>query len=353
MIQEKAFHATVDGKQVSLYTLDNGKVAVQITNYGARVISAYTPDRNGVIDDIVVGYDDLERFVHNTGERFLGATVGRVANRICKGRMTIEGVEYHLPINNAPNCLHGGLKGIDMVVWDVVNADRSSLKLHYTAPDGQDGFPGNLDIIMTFTLTADNALDIKYEATTDKTTAVNLSQHAFFNLKGSKGGTVLDHRIQISASAITPVDETLIPTGELMKVDNTPFDFREAHVIGERIGDGHQQIVYGNGYDHNWVLDGFDGTCRKVCELSEDTTGRVLEVYTDQPGMQFYAGNFFEGKYHGKVPGLKIGRRDALALETQNFPDAINQPSFPSALLRPGQVYRQHTIYRFDVCNGK
>lgn len=348
-ISEKNFHGIVDGKEVSLYTIGNGKVTAQITNFGARVISVFAPDRDGNVDDIVVGYDDLERFVHNTGERFLGATVGRFANRIAKGRMTIDGVEYRLPVNNGPNSLHGGEKGIDMVVWDVVSHDSCSLVLHLLSPDGQDGYPGNLDITMTFALTDDDALDIKYAATTDKATAVNLSQHAFFNLKGSKGGTITDHRMVILADAITAVDETQIPTGEIMPVDGTPFDFRTPHVIAERIDAPHQQIKYGFGYDHNWVLNGCDGSCRKVCEVSEDTTGRVLEVYTDQPGMQLYTGNFFEGKYDGKVPGLKIGRRDALALETQNFPDAVNHPDFPSAILRPGQTYRQHTAYKFFV----
>ncbi|MCQ2154627.1 MAG: galactose mutarotase [Bacteroidales bacterium] len=322
---------------------------MQITNFGARVISLFAPDRNGRRDDIIVGYDELERYVHNTGERFLGATVGRVANRICKGRMTVDGKTYTLPINNDPNCLHGGLKGIDMVVWDVVEHTDTLLTLHYLAPDGQDGFPGNLDITLTFALTGEGALDLQYKATTDKTTPVNLSQHAFFNLKGTQGGTILDHNMTIYADAITPVDATLIPTGEFMDVEGTPFDFRTAHKIGERVLADHEQLRFGNGYDHNWVLNNSDGTLRKVCEFSEDSTGRLVEIYTDQPGLQFYCGNFFDGSYCGKTEGQPIGFREALALETQKFPDSVNQPAFPSTLLTPGEVYTQHTVYRFTT----
>lgn len=347
---EKTIPSSIfDGKAVAIYTIGNAAVSARISNFGARVIGIDTPDRNGDIDDIVVGYNELDRYINNTGERFFGATVGRVANRICKGRMTIDGVEYSLPVNNGVNSLHGGIKGIDMVAWDVVEHTGDALTLRYVAPDGQDGYPGNLTITMTFTITDDNALDLKYEAVTDKATPVNLSQHAFFNLKGSRGGTILDHSITIFADSITPVDETLIPTGELMDVEGTPFDFRTPHLIGERINAGHRQLVFGNGYDHNWVISGQAGTLRKACVLTEETSGRVLEVYTDQPGMQFYTGNFFPGTYDGKVKGIKVGFRDALALETQNFPDAVNHPSFPSCILRPGEKYTQHTVYRFGV----
>lgn len=349
MKNEVIHNSKVDGKTVGIYTIGNGTVSARISNFGARVIGIDAPDRNGVLDDIVAGYNELERYIDNKGERFLGATVGRVANRICKGRMTVDGVEYSLPVNNGVNSLHGGIKGIDMVVWDVVCHSDNVLTLHYIAPDGQDGYPGNLDITMTFTVTDDNALDLKYEAVTDKATPVNLSQHAFFNLKGSRGGTILDHSITICADSITPVDETLIPTGELMSVEGTPFDFRTPHLIGERIEDNHQQLIFGGGYDHNWVISGQAGSLRKACVLTEETSGRCVEVYTDQPGMQFYTGNFFDGSYDGKVKGIRLGRRDALALETQNFPDAVNHPNFPSCILRPGEKYTQHTFYRFSV----
>jgi len=349
MIPESSFHGKVDGKTVNLYTLSNGRITAQITNFGARVISLFTPDREGHLDDIAVGYDNLEKFVHNSGERFLGATVGRVANRICRGQFTLDGKQYTLPVNNGLNSLHGGLKGIDMVVWTVEESLPASLTLSYLAPDGQDGYPGNMKITLKFTLTEDDALDLQYTATTDAACPVNLSQHTFFNLKGSAAGTITDHVISIDADNIVPVDETLIPTGSLLPVDGTPFDFRKPHVIGERIGCDHEQIKNGNGYDHCWALNGKAGEYRKVCTLSEQSTGRVMEIYTDQPGMQFYAGNFFDGTYCGKVKDCPIGFRDALALETSNYPDAVNQPLFPNSILRPGETYTQHTAYKFSV----
>lgn len=339
-----------EGKKISLYTIEKGNLSVQITNFGARIISLFTPDRKGRTDDVIVGYDNIDRFLNNTGERFFGATVGRVANRISKGRMTVEGKTYILPINDCPNTLHGGFKGIDMVVWDVVEHTPSSLTLHYLAPDMQDAFPGNLDITLVFTLKEDDALDLQYTANTDKTTPVNLTQHAFFNLKGKQvGGTILDHNLTIFADSITPIDSTLIPTGKIMPVERTPFDFRKPHKIGERILEDNKQLKCGNGYDHNWVLNNVGESFRKVCELSEDNSGRVMEIYTDQPGLQFYCGNFFNGSYCGKVVGRPIAFREALALETQKFPDSVNQPSFPSVLLYPGESYTQHTMYKFGV----
>jgi len=330
-----------------LYTLRAGDIVMQVTNFGARVISLFTPDRQGNLDDIVVGYGDVERFVHNTGERFLGATVGRVANRIAGGKFTLDGVTYKLPQNNDVNCLHGGLIGVDMMEWKVIDRTPSSITFSCVVPDGQDGFPGNLTIEIKYALTEDNSFDIQYKATTDKATPVNLSNHAFFNLKGTEGGTILDHVLQIDSDAITEIDNVLIPTGKLMPVEGTPFDFREPHLIGERINTNHIQIGYGNGYDHNWVLNApADGQIHKVCTLSEESTGRVLEVYTDQPGMQFYAGNFFDGSYCGKGD-TPIGFRDALALEAQKFPDGVNHPEFPNTILRPGETYTQHTIYKF------
>lgn len=334
---------------LGLFTLRNGDLSMQVTNFGARVISLIAPDRNGVRDDVVVGYDDAERFVHNSGERFLGATVGRVANRIGGGKFTLDGKTYTLPQNNNGQTLHGGLIGVDMAVWKVLERTPSSITLGYVVPDGQDGFPGNLDIKLTYSLTENNEFDIKYEATTDKATPVNLSNHAFYNLKGRQGGTILDHVITIPADGITPVDEVLIPTGEIMPVEGTPFDFREPHAIGERVNDEHQQLTFGGGYDHNWVLNvPADGELHKVCELSEETTGRVMEIFSDQPGLQFYCGNFFDGKSTSKG-GVHIGYREALALETQKFPDGINQPQFPETVLRPGETYTQHTVYKFST----
>ena len=349
VISTLGFHGNAFGKKVDLFTLQNGDITAQVTNFGARLISVYTKDKNGVYDDVIVGYDDLARFVDNPGERFLGATVGPVCNRIGKAQMTVDGKKYNLSKNDGENILHGGFKGVDMVVWKVVKYDSKSITLNYVAPDGQDGFPGNLDITLTYALTEDNAVDITYSATTDAVTPVNLSNHAFFNLKGQQGGTILDHMLTISASAITPVDETLIPTGEFMPVEGTPFDFLEAHAIGERIAEDNQQLKYGNGYDHNWVLDGYDGSFRKVCELSEPQSGRVLEILTDQPGLQFYAGNFFDGSYCGKNPEKPIGYREALAIESQKFPDSVNHPEFTDTILKPGETYTQHTQYRFGT----
>lgn len=336
--------------QLQLFTLRNGGLTMQVTDFGARIISLFTPDRNGVAEDIIVGYNDARRYVHNAGERFFGAAVGRVANRIAGGRFSLDGKTYTLPRNNNGQTLHGGLTGIDMAVWQVKARTDSSITLCYTVPDGQDGFPGNLKIELCYTLTSGNTLDMNYKATTDKATPVNLSNHAFYNLCGPKGSSILGHFMQIDADGITPVDENLIPTGEIMDVTGTPFDFREPHTIGERIDAQHPQLAAGNGYDHNWTLNApMDGTLQKVCTVSEPQSGRVMEILTDQPGLQFYSGNFFDGSYDGKVSGQPIEYRSAIALEPQKWPDAINQPSFPNTVLRPGETYTQHSVYRFTV----
>lgn len=336
--------------QLQLFTLRNADLTLQVTDFGARVISLFAPDHNGVTEDIIVGYSDAKRYVHNTGERFLGATVGPVANRIAGGKFTLDGRTYSLPQNNNGQTLHGGLTGVDMAVWKVLSRADSTITLGYTAPDGQDGFPGNLAIELTYTLTSDNALDISYKATTDKATPVNLSNHAFYNLCGPKGTSILGHVMQIDADGITPVDQYLIPTGEIMNVDGTAFDFREPHTIGERIEDSHPQLELGKGYDHNWVLNSkADGQIHKVCTVTEPESGRVMEIYTDQRGLQFYSGNFFDGSYEGKVCGQPIAHRGAIALETQSWPDAINHPDFPDTVLRPGETYTQHSVYKFSV----
>ena len=350
LVRPYAFHYNAGEGHLKLFTLRAGNLIMQVTDFGARVISLFTPDRDGNMDDVIVGYNDVERFVHNTGERFLGATVGRVANRIGGGVFTLDGKKYVLPQNSNGQTLHGGNLGVDMVKWNVVDRTESSITLAYTAPDGQDGFPGNLSIELTYTLTSDNCLDISYKATTDKPTLVNLSNHAFYNLRGSMGGTILDHIMTIDADSITPVDSDLIPTGEHLSVEGTPFDFRQPHAIGERVGADHQQLIYGGGYDHNWELNApQDGQIHSCCTVKEPVTGRVMEIFTDQPGMQFYCGNFFDGTYCGKVEGQPIGHREALALETQKFPDGINHPGFPDTVLRPGETYTQHTVYKFSA----
>ena len=354
IVRPSAFHYKDESAGVrnhmNLYTLRNGDITMQVTDFGARVISLFAPDRDGNIDDIIVGYGDGERYVHNSGERFLGATVGRVANRIGGGRFTLDGVTYNLPKNNNGQTLHGGLLGVDMVMWSLKERTDSSVTLTYTAPDGQDGFPGNLSIDLTYTITHDNGLDIRYSARTDKATPVNLSNHAFYNLHGSRGGSILDHVVTINADSITPVDKVLIPTGEHMPVAGTPFDFREPHAIGERIAENHPQLLTGGGYDHNWELNvPSDGSLHSVCSVYDPSTGRLMEILTDQPGLQFYSGNFFDGSYCGKVEGQPIGHREALALETQKWPDSINHPEFTDTVLRPEDVYTQHTVYKFSV----
>lgn len=347
LMKAEDFQTTVDGKATDLYTITNGTLTMQVTNFGARVVSLWMPDRNGNMADIVLGYQNIDRYVNNGGERFLGAVVGRVANRIGGGKFTLEGVEYTTPQNNNGQTLHGGLKGVDMVVWDVVEATENSIRFSYTAPDGQDGFPGNLTIVMDYILTEDNEFKVTYSATTDKTTAVNLSHHSFFNLKGEAGGTITDHILQIDADYITPTDSYLIPTGELMAVEGTPFDFRTAHPIGDMIDADNEQLKNGRGYDMNWVLNRKDnGEVVKVMSIYEPQSGRGFELYTDQIALQFYSGNFFDGTYDGKY-GKPLSFRESVVFETQKYPDAVNHDNFPSVVLNPGEEYTHTCIYKF------
>jgi aldose 1-epimerase len=347
LMKAEDFAATIDGKQVGLYTLTNGTITMQVTNFGGRVVSLWTPDRDGNMEDIVLGYDKLDRYVNNTGERFLGAPVGRVANRINKGEFELDGVKYNVPQNSNGHALHGGNKGIDMVVWDVEYVADNAITLVLHSKDGEDGFPGNLDITMTYTLTPENEFEVTYHAKTDKKTVVNLSHHSFFNLKGEGNGTIEDHILTIKADKITPTDAGLIPTGELLAVDGTPFDFREPHAIGERIGADDVQLKNGGGYDMNWVLSREDnGQVETVATLYEPQSGRAMDVATDQVAIQFYSGNFFDGKYTGKY-GRPINYRESVALETQKHPDAINHPEFPSIVLNPDEVYTHVCVYKF------
>lgn len=347
LMKAEDFTATVDGKPVSLYTLTNGTITMQVTNFGGRVVSLWIPDRDGKMEDIVLGYDKLDRYVNNTGERFLGAPVGRVGNRIDEGKFTLDGVDYQVPQNSNGHALHGGNKGIDMVVWDVEHVSDNAITLHLVSPDGADGFPGNLDILMTYTLTPENEFEVTYHAKTDKKTIVNLSHHSFFNLKGEGNGPITDHILTINADHITPTDAELIPTGELMAVEGTPFDFREPHAIGERIGEKHEQLINGGGYDQNWVFAREDnGQVMTLASVYEPSTGRCMDIATDQVAMQFYSGNFFDGTYNGKY-GKAIKYRESLALETQKHPDAINHEGFPSIVLNPDEVYTHVCIYKF------
>ncbi|MBQ3208328.1 MAG: galactose mutarotase [Alistipes sp.] len=347
LMKAEDFRTTVDGKATDLYTIKNGDLTMQVTNFGARVVSLWMPDREGKMADIVLGYQNIDRYINNGGERFLGSVVGRVANRIGNGKFTLDGVEYTTPQNNNGQTLHGGLKGVDMVVWDVVEATENSLHLTYTAPDGQDGFPGNLTINMTYTLTENNEFKVAYSATTDKTTPVNLSHHSFFNLKGEAGGTITDHILQIDADHITPTDANLIPTGELLPVEGTPFDFRTPHAIGDMIDADNEQLKNGRGYDMNWVLNRPDnGEVVKVMSIYDPQSGRGFEVYTDQIALQFYSGNFFDGSYNGKY-GKPLSFRESVVFETQKYPDAVNHPHFPSVVLNPGEEYAHTCIYKF------
>lgn len=347
LMKAEDFRTTVDGKATDLYTIKNGDLTMQVTNFGARVVSLWMPDREGNMADIVLGYQNIDRYINNGGERFLGSVVGRVANRIGNGKFTLDGVEYTTPQNNNGQTLHGGLKGVDMVVWDVVEATENSLHLAYTVPDGQDGFPGNLTINMTYTLTENNEFKVAYSATTDKTTPVNLSHHSFFNLKGEAGGTITDNILQIDADHITPTDANLIPTGELLPVEGTPFDFRTPHAIGDMIDADNEQLKNGRGYDMNWVLNRPDnGEVVKVMSIYDPQSGRGFEVYTDQIALQFYSGNFFDGSYNGKY-GKPLSFRESVVFETQKYPDAVNHTHFPSVVLNPGEEYAHTCIYKF------
>ena len=343
------FETEVEGKQVSLYTLKCGDLTMQVTNFGARVVALWTPDKKGNMEDIVLGYNNIDNYVDNPGERFLGAVVGPYANRIAKGTYTIGEETYNFPQNNNGQTLHGGLKGLDMVVWDVDSVTENSLVLSYLHPDGQDGMPGNLKVVMTYTLTPDNEFRVDYLAQTDKATHVNISHHSFFNLKGEGNGTINDHVLYINASKTTPVDAVLIPTGEIADVTGTPFDFRQPKAIGQDVAVEDEQLTNGAGYDHNWVLD--RATANEIelaASVYEPASGRYMEVLTDQPALQFYGGNFFDGTTNGKY-GRPLAYRESIALETQKYPDTPNHPEFPSTLLNPGEDYTHVCIYRFSV----
>lgn len=349
LIPTENFETVTDGKEVSLKTIANGDITMQVTNFGARVVSLWTPDRNGSYEDVVLGYDSIDKYVNNSGERFLGAVVGTYANRIAGGTFTIGDQTYNFPLNNNGQTLHGGEKGVDMLVWDFRECTDTSICLHLLHPDGLDGFPSNIDITMDYVLDSDNRFIIKYKATTDKATYFNISHHPFFNLKGEGNGTILDNEMVINASRYTPIDEFSIPLGDLPEVEGTPFDFRTAKTIGRDIDADDQQLRNGAGYDHNFCID------RKTADevefnasVYEPASGRFLEVFSDQPGLQFYSGNFFKGTSTGKY-GKTHDYRESLALETQHYPDSPHHPDFPSTLLEPGQTYTQTCIYRFSV----
>jgi aldose 1-epimerase len=344
---DTTFHKTIDGKQVYLFTLQNKSgVKALITNYGGRLVSLFVPDKNGESTDVVAGFSSVTGY-QESKEPYFGATIGRFGNRIAKGKFTLDGKAYTLFINNAPNTLHGGKKGFQDVVWDAKQLDGQTLQLNYVSKDMEEGFPGKLNVTVTYNLSDDNALKISYKATTDKNTVLNLTNHAFYNLNGEASGTILNHLVQIKADKYTPVDSTLIPTGKLEPVKGTPFDFTSAKTIGERIGADNQQLKNGKGYDHNWVLNKHSAG-DVIAKVTGDKSGIVMEVSTDEPGLQFYSGNAMKGKNTMKG-GHKDDFQTAFAMETQHFPDSPNQPSFPTTELKPGQTYATTSTYKFSV----
>ena len=348
LIDAAAFGGEFNGKRVELFTLRNANgVVTQITNYGGRVVNLFVPDRDGNFEDIVLGYSDLNGFL-NSNEVYYGTLIGRFGNRIAKGQFTLNDEMYELATNNGPNHLHGGPGGFHNVVWDAVQQDDRTLLLSYLSVDGEEGYPGNLQVNVTYELTDDNELKIQYWATTDKPTHVNLTHHSFFNLKGAGEGDVNDHLMQINASYFTPVDEGLIPTGEIRPVEGTPFDFRKLTSIGERIDQDDQQLIYGLGYDHNWILVEATEGLTFAAKVVEPASGRTMEVYTNEPAIQFYGGNFLNGSDIGKY-GKVYAYRGALCLETQHYPDSPNQPAFPSTVLNPGEEYYSVCVYKFGV----
>ena len=346
-LQKRSFGKTRAGEAVDLFTITNTNgLEASITNFGGIVVSLKVPDRAGKIADVVLGFDTLDGYLGDNP--YFGAIVGRYGNRIAKGRFTLNGKEYKLATNNGPNHLHGGIKGFNKVVWQAQSIGDSGLKLTYVSKDGEEGYPGTLTATVEYTLTDANELKISYLATTDKDTIVNLTNHSYFNLAGEGSSDVLGHGMVIHADRFTPVDATLIPTGDLRPVAGTPFDFRQSHTIGERINSSDEQMKFGGGYDHNFVVNGAAGTLRPAARVLEPKSGRVMEVLTTEPGVQFYSGNFLDGSNKGKG-GKQYNRRYAFCLETQHFPDSPNHPKFPSTTLKPGQKYQTTTVYKFST----
>lgn len=352
------FGQTPDGQTARLFTLENARgFRADITDFGGAVVRLFAPDRHGRLDDVVLGFDSVEGYAAHRS--FLGALVGRYGNRIAHGRFTLDGVTYALATNNTPAgipChLHGGRRGFDVVTWEATPENTPggrALRLRYRSRDGEEGYPGNLEVEVVYTVTDDNALRIDYTATTDRATPVALTNHSYFNLAGDGSGEILGHALTLHASHYTPVNAGLIPTGEIATVADTPFDFRSPHTIGERIERSHEQLRHGSGYDHNFVIDGSSATgtsrLQPAATVFEPKSGRILEVLTTEPGLQFYSGNFLDGSFTGKN-GHRYARRCGFCLETQHFPDSPNQPRFPSAILRPGQTLRSQTVFRFSA----
>lgn len=347
-IIKSAFGKLPDGGEVVQYTVTNKNgIEMKIINYGGIITSLKTPDKNGTMEDIVLGFDSLKGYLSEPP--FFGAIVGRYGNRIAKGKFKLDGKEYTLAINNTPNSLHGGVKGFDKVLWNVeeiVLPEGPSLKLTYTSKDMEEGFPGTLKAEAIYTLSDNNELQFHYSATTDKTTVVNLTQHSYFNLTGGTKRDILDHELTIYSDEIVPVDKTLIPTGKFRKVAGTPFDFTTPHKVGERINDKDEQIEFGGGYDHCFVVRSSSDSLKHAATVTEPVSGRTMDVYTTEPGVQFYSGNFLNGNFIGKG-NVAYAKRFGLCLETEHYPDSPNQPQFPSVVLKPGEIYKTTTVYKF------
>ena len=351
ILSNENFNKQIDGKQVSLFNLENENgITCQITNYGARVVSLFVPNKDNNFTDVVLGLESIDQYTKN-GE-YLGAIVGRYANRIAKGKFSLNDVKYSLFKNNGPNTLHGGKKGYADVVWDARpfknEKGEDALELSYLSKNGEEGFPGNLQIKVTYTLSKKNELRIEYAAQTDATTVLNLTNHAYFNLKGAGNGKITSHQLTLYADQFTPTDSTLIPTGIIEKVENTPMDFNTPHNIGERINENSIDLKYGLGYDHNWILNKKTNSLTLAALVFEASTGIEMKVFTTQPAIQFYSGNFLDGKIIGKGNKPYL-HRAAFCLETQHYPDAPNQPNFPSTVLNHGDEYKQTTIYQFGI----
>ncbi len=350
MIKKEVFGTTRDGKSVDLYTLTNHHgMEVWAMTYGGVIVSLRVPDQKGQLDDVVLGYDKLEGYL--TKGSYFGAIIGRYGNRIAKGKFTLDGKPYTLPVNDGPNSLHGGIKGFDKVVWKsepFEKPDEVGVVFWYTSADGEEGYPGNLKVTVSYTLNDKNELVLDYHATTDKPTPVNLTNHTYFNLAGVGKGDVLGHEVKLNAEHFTPIDGTLIPTGKIATVKGTPLDFTKPTAIGARIEQKDAQLNFAHGYDHNFVVKRSAEGLTLTARVYEPTTGRVMEVFTTEPGVQFYTGNFLDGTITGKQ-GRVYQRRYAFCLETQHYPDSPNQPAFPSTILRPGQTYHTTTVYKFST----
>ena len=349
-LDPEAFHVERDGKWINLYTLTNkAGMEVSITNFGGRIVSVMVPDKKGEYKDVVLGFDKIQDYFPENNQTDFGATIGRYANRINQGKITVEGVEYQLPQNNYGHCLHGGPNGWQYKVAEVVAGSGNTLKLKFDSPDGEANFPGHVTAYVTFTLTEDNAIDIRYEATTDKTTVINMTNHSYFNLSGDPANHSIEaDELYINASNFTPVDDTFMTTGEIAPVEGTPMDFRKAKLVGKDINADYDQLHNGKGYDHNWVLDTKGDDTVLAAELYCPETGIALKQYTDEPGVQIYAGNFLDGTVTGKK-GVVYNFRHAICLETQKYPDTPNKPDWPSATLKPGEKYTSHCVFAFSV----